>query len=380
MKCDIIRDLLPAYCDGLCSEETSREIEAHTAECTECADMIRSMKADIDVPAVTGEISADKAFKKINLKMQNKAITIAGNLICILLLVILLFICITGYKNRYEWEKYEESLVNPDADRVFNMLISGDIDNFMNELIIQQDILRIPSEEEITIRRETINELYEYWKTIGITEVSSLGTEYSFIFPNYDYYLPTTTYVLCFHDFANSYVSLSKYRGKYIINILCESTESIAFPEKYAEYEQLINKVDYLINPCLDNVPFTEFFDPTSNLKPNLISRHCSDNPYAPDDEFSEALCSRLTEFSESDIICENINFTELKFDSDIKLYTKRMTMTFLDPKTEKHITYSRIIPITDCIGFAVIPEYPPEITDEGVSEECRRIVTELWG
>ena len=36
MKCDIIRDLLPLYCDGLCSEASKQEIEAHVAQCQEC--------------------------------------------------------------------------------------------------------------------------------------------------------------------------------------------------------------------------------------------------------------------------------------------------------------------------------------------------------
>ena len=33
MKCEIIRDLLPLYCDGLCSEASKQEIEAHVAQC-----------------------------------------------------------------------------------------------------------------------------------------------------------------------------------------------------------------------------------------------------------------------------------------------------------------------------------------------------------
>ena len=32
MKCEIIRDLLPSYVDGLTSEESNREITAHVAE------------------------------------------------------------------------------------------------------------------------------------------------------------------------------------------------------------------------------------------------------------------------------------------------------------------------------------------------------------
>ena len=36
MKCAIIKDLLPVYCDGLASDETKEEVEKHLAECDEC--------------------------------------------------------------------------------------------------------------------------------------------------------------------------------------------------------------------------------------------------------------------------------------------------------------------------------------------------------
>ena len=44
MKCEIIRDLLPAYCDGLASEETCSEVEKHISGCPECRERLRLMK------------------------------------------------------------------------------------------------------------------------------------------------------------------------------------------------------------------------------------------------------------------------------------------------------------------------------------------------
>ena len=49
MKCEIIRDLLPLYCDGLCSEASRQEIEAHTAQCEGCRTCLTEMKGE-DVP------------------------------------------------------------------------------------------------------------------------------------------------------------------------------------------------------------------------------------------------------------------------------------------------------------------------------------------
>ena len=51
MKCEIIKDLLPVYCDGLASEETRSEVEAHLAECEECRNHLKLMKESVpEVP------------------------------------------------------------------------------------------------------------------------------------------------------------------------------------------------------------------------------------------------------------------------------------------------------------------------------------------
>ncbi len=44
MDCNIIRDLLPLHIDACCSEESTRQIEAHIAECADCKEIYESMK------------------------------------------------------------------------------------------------------------------------------------------------------------------------------------------------------------------------------------------------------------------------------------------------------------------------------------------------
>lgn len=48
MKCEIIRDLLPSYIDGLTSAESNELIEEHLKECMECQDILKEMKTDIN--------------------------------------------------------------------------------------------------------------------------------------------------------------------------------------------------------------------------------------------------------------------------------------------------------------------------------------------
>ena len=46
MKCEIIRDLLPVYTEGLCSLETKKEVEDHLETCEDCRREYIQMKQD----------------------------------------------------------------------------------------------------------------------------------------------------------------------------------------------------------------------------------------------------------------------------------------------------------------------------------------------
>ncbi|MBE6639015.1 MAG: hypothetical protein E7616_06140 [Ruminococcaceae bacterium] len=50
MNCNIIKDLLPLYADGVCSPESSKLIEGHLAECKECQKILADMQAQISTP------------------------------------------------------------------------------------------------------------------------------------------------------------------------------------------------------------------------------------------------------------------------------------------------------------------------------------------
>ncbi len=51
MKCKIIQDLLPLYCDKLTSKESNEEIEIHLQDCAECMEIYETMKnAPADIP------------------------------------------------------------------------------------------------------------------------------------------------------------------------------------------------------------------------------------------------------------------------------------------------------------------------------------------
>ena len=69
MKCEIIRDLLPSYVDGLTSEESNREIMAHVAECAPCKEILEQMQEEVQEKAPK-EKRKINPFRKFNRRMR----------------------------------------------------------------------------------------------------------------------------------------------------------------------------------------------------------------------------------------------------------------------------------------------------------------------
>lgn len=78
MKCEIIRDLLPLYIDGLTSKESNQEIEKHLKNCEECQKYYQEMTGDIDnFSVITNEEIEDvNLIKNIKKKNRKKALGI----------------------------------------------------------------------------------------------------------------------------------------------------------------------------------------------------------------------------------------------------------------------------------------------------------------
>lgn len=82
MKCSIVRDLLPAYVEGLTGEDTARDIKEHMESCEGCSRVYRSMAAVI--PSCTASADSDiRLVKKLKSKLRRNNI-IAAAVTCVL--------------------------------------------------------------------------------------------------------------------------------------------------------------------------------------------------------------------------------------------------------------------------------------------------------
>lgn len=50
ISCDVIRDLLPLYCDDVCSEDSRKIVDGHLQTCPKCSGLLQKMKTEYRLP------------------------------------------------------------------------------------------------------------------------------------------------------------------------------------------------------------------------------------------------------------------------------------------------------------------------------------------
>ena len=77
MNCNVFRDLLPAYLEGLCSSETGKLMEEHAAQCEECRKQMQQLewaqKEEVREPE--WEMSIEP-LKKVRKRIKHKNIAL----------------------------------------------------------------------------------------------------------------------------------------------------------------------------------------------------------------------------------------------------------------------------------------------------------------
>ena len=91
LNCNVVKDILPNYTDGLLSEETAQEVKEHLTSCADCNAVYEEMRDSLTPIAVAdaGEIDYLKKFKT-----KSKANTIKYSVISALAVVVIFIVCV----------------------------------------------------------------------------------------------------------------------------------------------------------------------------------------------------------------------------------------------------------------------------------------------
>ncbi len=91
MKCEIIKDLLPSYIEGLTSNHSNEEIEKHLANCQECKTFYQEMTGEIEGKLPATEVEGLDFLKKVRKNSIRTAALAAGSVAVVLLILVSLF-------------------------------------------------------------------------------------------------------------------------------------------------------------------------------------------------------------------------------------------------------------------------------------------------
>lgn len=78
LDCEVVRDLLPNYIEGLTGEETRAQIDEHLSECPACAESLRSMKEPLPASDAAEDMAAELSFLKKNKRRNRRMLWIAA--------------------------------------------------------------------------------------------------------------------------------------------------------------------------------------------------------------------------------------------------------------------------------------------------------------
>lgn len=78
-ECEVIRDLLPLYQDGVCSDKSREIVEEHLSECAECIEYSRKMSNALPELAVpVRDLQAAESFKSVRQRITKGKLIIAA--------------------------------------------------------------------------------------------------------------------------------------------------------------------------------------------------------------------------------------------------------------------------------------------------------------
>lgn len=90
LSCNIIKDLLPVYCDGMASVDSVEMLERHFKQCEDCKMIYEKMSGNLDTEQLQEQDREIKELKKVKRVFNRKVIVagIMGAIVSVILFVV----------------------------------------------------------------------------------------------------------------------------------------------------------------------------------------------------------------------------------------------------------------------------------------------------
>ncbi|MCQ2533071.1 MAG: zf-HC2 domain-containing protein [Clostridia bacterium] len=154
LECNVIRDLMPSYIDGLCSEDSKLLIKEHLCECKECKGVYDAMSSSYGENTIP-EVNEAEVIKKVNQKYKMQGIR--NNIVSVIatILILILLIVFIAPKRTLNVSEFEVEYTNYSLSEgiMFNgkrsvLKESINIDNIVFPIASDEDTAAILDEDD----------------------------------------------------------------------------------------------------------------------------------------------------------------------------------------------------------------------------------------
>ncbi len=372
MKCEIIRDLLPAYCDCVCSAETAAEIESHVTDCADCKKLLDNYRIDIK-PASGG--SPEKPFRRISRKIFRNKLVIAA--LAILLAALL---CIVGYLTYGQINKqsyhasFETIITSQKAEKMVKKLCAGDIDYVMDNLDIYQtgDTLWEYQEEMRVYCRELLTEFYETSLKGKKFKFKNNNSSSGYARFTYETGMTPTAQIILFEgkNIAYHFDIAERTGGKLVIMNIFRTEDT---------FDCDFRKLNFALNPYTPKaIVEIEMLNGRSGGYYIRAGRETFAERFCSNDEKVQKLADKLDELMEL-VTCEDCYYGDFRFDGENKRYLADMTLIFRENSSGKQIVFMQPLEVNNFYKFKIPDDLKCEFIDEGVSADIRQQLENLF-
>lgn len=131
VSCDIIQDMLPLYCDDVCSGDSRKMIEEHLKGCEICSNMLHQLKSKYTVSVIEREKNKEGSSVLGKMARSWRYSLLKSFLIGISVATIVLFIAFGTYYALFE---YHGSMVLPEQVSISAYMLTDTQISFRMEL------------------------------------------------------------------------------------------------------------------------------------------------------------------------------------------------------------------------------------------------------
>lgn len=318
ITCEVAKDLIPLYSEGLCSEESGIAVREHIAECESCR---RLLETPVEQEQITAVPEEKNVFRKLNRKMKSRKVwIIILSIVLALILIALGYLSVGQIVKGQDMFSFETIAQSVEARKVVNYLLDRDFRGYIDA--IYDGGLRSHKDPETyeKIQQKKADELSKAYEAA----FGDAKAEKVYVYSRYDrlndtnaYYIRTYCIIRYNEGSVLGFALTKSNDNRFAADIgemaTHDSDAGTAFDTCFKMINNMNGRDEKWTKQFLARVMRTDTEGETEQKV------YCIVNKFAP--EYKEAVRAAATDFYEKGYAVTGCVFTEDDYDEDIVRY-----------------------------------------------------------